>query len=286
MLLSRPPAAALLDRLRLPFPQVLVVFGADLELDPSTHTWLRSQPGPPIETPFDLRHGMATRGGYLTGMVLLAQDDGRLRDDLIWIIAANPDPALPPPASLDRVRGMLRGFRSAATLAPLVHTIAAAVAWGGWRPPAPIPDLPDDRASRLWRKAAKRNAFRARERRGDMIGVHVIDLDRSLAASHHDTPQEPGPATQRNSPRPHDRRGHSRRVRIGPRHDWHYEERWIPPVRVLGGRQQLAPPLIVRRLPAPSSLDDRPLRHGHPGPFDHPALGLPEAMGDPGIDLA
>jgi hypothetical protein len=144
----------------------------------------------------------------------------------------------------------------------------------------------------IWRpgsgaKAAKRNAFRVRERRGDMIGVHVIDLQRSLTAAQN-SPQ-PGAESlgQHASPRPHDRRGHSRRVRIGPRDAWHYEQRWIPPVRVLGGRPQLAPPLIVRRLPAPSgpqghSLNDDPLRS-----LDRLTLSVsPELPAEPGIDLA
>ncbi len=287
VLFSHPPAPALLERLRLPFAQVLVVFGADLELDPGTYTWPDSLRRATTATAFDLVYGILTRGGYLTGMVLLADEDGRLRDDVIWIVAANPDPALPPPACLDRVRGMLRGWRTAATLAPIAHTVAAAVAWGGWRPPAPAPDLPGDPASRQWRKTTKRNAFRARERRGDMIGVHVIDLERSLAAAQ--SSLQPGEESlrQRASPRPHDRRGHSRRVRIGPRDAWHYEQRWIPPVRVLGDRQQLAPPLTVRCLPAPSSIGDRPLNDDPLSSLGRPALSVsPEELAEPGIDLA
>src|SRR6266516_3652185 len=287
VLFSHPPAPALLERLRLPFAQVLVVFGADLELDPGTYTWPDSLRRATTATAFDLVYGMLTRGGYLTGMVLLADEDGRLRDDVIWIVAANPDPALPPPACLDRVRGMLRGWRTAATLAPIAHTVAAAVAWGGWRPPAPAPDLPGDPASRQWRKTTKRNAFLARERRGDMIGVHVIDLESSLAAAQ--SSLQPGEESlrQRASPRPHDRRGHSRRVRIGPRDAWHYEQRWIPPVRVLGDRQQLAPPLTVRCLPAPSSIGDRPLNDDPLSSLGRPALSVsPEELAEPGIDLA
>jgi hypothetical protein len=162
---SQPPAPALLDRLRLPFPRVLIVFGTDLELDPAWYSWPESLRHATTATTFDLVHGILTRGGYLTGMVLLADHHGRLRDDLIWIVAANPDPTLPPPASLDRVRGMLRGWQTAATLTPIVHTVAAAVAWGGWQAPPPAPHLPGDLTARQWRKAAKRNAFRARERR-------------------------------------------------------------------------------------------------------------------------
>jgi hypothetical protein len=120
-----------------------------------------------------------------------------------------------------------------------------------------------------------------------MIGVHVIDLQRSLASGQ-PSAQPGGEAFgQRASPRPHDRRGHSRRVRIGPRDAWHYELRWIPPVRVLGGRPQLAPPLIVRRLPAPSGLSDRPLSDQPLRPLERPTLAVsPEGLAGPGIDLA
>lgn len=178
---------------------------------------------------------------------------------------------------------MLRGWRTTATMAPILHTVAAAIAWGGWQPPAPAPDLPADPTSRQWRTAAKRNAFRVRERRGDMIGVHVIDLQRSLDYAHN--PQPGAEALgQRASPRPHDRRGHSRRVRIGPRDAWHYQQRWIPPVRVLGGRQELAPSLIVRRLPAPSGPGERALRDQPLRPVD-PSVP-PQELAGPGIDLA
>jgi hypothetical protein len=126
---------------RLPFDKVLVVFGADLAIDPATYRW----PRPWRATsglPFDLVGGIIARSGYLTGMVLLADEHGRLRDDLLWVVAANPDPALLSPACLDRVRGMLRGWRHAATLAPIAHTVAAVVAWGGWQPPVPHPTCP------------------------------------------------------------------------------------------------------------------------------------------------
>ncbi len=92
VLLSRPPAPPLLEplRLRLPFAQVLVLFGADLDLHPSRYPWPPRRPS--SGRSHDLVGGMTSRGAYLTGMVLLADPDGRLQDDLIWIVAANPDP--------------------------------------------------------------------------------------------------------------------------------------------------------------------------------------------------
>jgi hypothetical protein len=93
VLLSHPPAPALLDRLRLPFPHVLVIFGTDLELDPATHPWPQSLRHATSSTSFDLVHGMITRGGYLTGMVLLADQDGRPRREgrgLVRAVASHP----------------------------------------------------------------------------------------------------------------------------------------------------------------------------------------------------
>jgi hypothetical protein len=255
VLASHPPDHDLQQRLRLPFDRVLVVFGADLQLDPHSYKW-------PSDYPYQQlpRHSIARqvidRGGYVSGMVLLADQAGQLRDDLLWIVAANPDPALPWPANLDRIRGVLRGWRSAASLAPLVTNIAAAVAWGAWQPPTtplPLPD-PD---SKQWRKAIKRGVFRRREPRGDAVGVHVLDLGRTR--THAPQVPDPGATTtaSRNSPIPHLRGGHFRRVRVGPRNDWHYDIRWIAPTLVCGDELQ-GDRLVVRRLPPPPASRPAP----------------------------
>jgi hypothetical protein len=256
VLASHPPDHDLQQRLRLPFDRILVVFGADLQLDPHTHQW-------PTDYPYQQLPGHAIarqlidRGGYVSGMVLLADQAGRLREDLLWIVAANPDPTLPWPANLDRVRGVLRGWRSAATLAPLVTNVAAAVAWGAWQPPPALLPLPNDPESRQWRKAVKRGVFRRREPRGDAVGVHVLDLGRT--ATHARQIPDPGETTTagRNSPIPHLRGGHFRRVRVGPRNDWHYEVRWIAPTLVRGD-QPAAERLVIRRLPPPPAWNPTP----------------------------
>jgi hypothetical protein len=268
VLASRPPDPDLQQRLRLPFPRVLVVFGTDLQLDPHTHQW-------PTDYPYQQlpRHSIARqlidRGGYVSGMVLLADQAGQQRDDLLWIVAANPDPTLPWPANLDRIRGTLRGWRTASTLAPLVTNIAAAVAWGAWQPPAdPLPLLPDP-GSRQWRKAIKRGAFRRREPRGDAVGIHVLDLGRN--PSHTLQPQRPGQAStgSRSSPIPHLRAGHFRRVRVGPRDDWHYQVRWIAPTLVRGDQPE-HDRLVVRRLPPP------PIPRPAPEPPAQPSRARPD----------
>ncbi len=252
VLASRPPHPDLQQDLRLPFDKVLVLFGADLAFDQASFSWPAAFPFDQLPT-FGTLEDMVRRGGYLTGMVLLADTDGRLRDDLIWILAANPNPHQPWPANLDRIRGVMRGWRSAATLAPLVHNVAAAIAWGTWQPPPPAPDLPADPRSRPFRKALKRNSVRMRERQGAVLGVHVLDLGRTVAQAHCNRPDSPHDQPSRASPIPHLRSGHFRRVRVGPRDRFHYEPRWIPPVWVQGDAAKAAQRLVVRRLPAPAA---------------------------------
>jgi hypothetical protein len=291
VLASHPPDHDLQQRLRLPFDRVLVVFGADLELDPRTHRWPSDYPHRQLP-----RHSIARqvidRGGFVSGMMLLADQAGRLRDDLLWIVAANPDPTLPWPASLDRVRGVLRGWRSASTLAPLVTNLAAAVAWGAWQPPAaPLP-LPDPE-SRRWRKAVKRGVFRRREPRGDAVGVHVLDLGRTPTQTRHIS--DPGETTtaRRNSPITHLRGGHFRRVRVGPRNDWHYDVRWIAPTLVRGD-QPAGERLVIRCLPPPPAWNRTPdlsdpqaldpqasSRGGGPSPVSLPGPDGPHALDIP-----
>jgi hypothetical protein len=248
VLASHPPDPQLLDQLRLPFQRVLVLFGADLELDPDVYRWPADFPWQQLP-PHSITYQLIHRGGYVSGMVLLADPHHRLRDDLLWVVAANPDPTLPWPANLDRVRGVIRGWRSAAQLAPLVTNLAAAIAWGAWQPPTMLLQLPDDPTSRQWRKAVKRGVFRRREPRGDAVGVHVLDLARTTTHPQQaPTAPDPNTAPTRTSPIPHLRRGHFRKVRIGPRGDWHYQIRWIAPTLVRGD-QPATQRLVVRRLP-------------------------------------
>ena len=249
VLASHPPDQQLQQQLRLPFPRVLVLFGNDLELDPHVYRWPADYPYQQLPR-HSITHQLIDRGGYVSGMVLLADQHARLRDDLLWIVAANPDPTLPAPAHLDRVRGVIRGWRSAATLGPLVMNVAAAVAWGAWQPPTtPLP-LPEDPTSRAWRKAVRRGVFRRREPRGDAVSVHVLDLGRAPVQRHGAAPEQTTSMPSRHAPIPHLRGGHFRRVRVGPRHDWHYEVRWIAPTLVRG-EQPDPNRMVVRRLPPP-----------------------------------
>jgi hypothetical protein len=254
VLASRPPSHTLQQELRVPFERTLVLFGTDLELDPASFPWPEQFPHGELDR-FGVVGELIERGGHLSGLVLLADDHGYLRDDVIWLVAANPRPHEPWPASLDRIRGLVRGFRSAATLAPLVTNVAAAVAWAVWRDPPPPPDLPSNPTSRQLRKAFKRNSTRVRERQGALVGVRTLDLARNTGRAPRAERDGPGPG--RASPIPHMRSGHFRNVRVGPRNDFHYEPRWIPPTWVRGNLDGADQRLVVRRVPPPATWTHR-----------------------------
>jgi hypothetical protein len=288
VLASRPPSHSLQQELRVPFERTLVLFGADLELDPDAYPWPEQFPYQELER-FGVVGELIARGGHLSGLVLLADEDGHLRDDVIWVVAANPRPHEPWPASLDRIRGLVRGFRSAATLAPLVTNVAAAVAWAMWRDPPPTPDLPSDPTPRELRKALKRNSVRVRERQGALVGVRMLDLARNTARGPRTEREGPG---RRASPIPHMRSGHFRNVRVGPRNDFHYEPRWIPPTWVRGNLDSTDQRVVVRRLPPPATWTPRePTAAGHrldredPGPrLQAAGPPPPTAAGPPARD--
>jgi hypothetical protein len=286
VLASRPPSHTLQQELRVPFERTLVLFGADLEIEPTSFPWPEQFPRGELD-----RFGvvgvvgeLVERGGHLSGLVLLADNQGHLRDDVIWLLAANPRPDEPWPGCLDRIRGLVRGFRSAATLTPLVTNVAAALAWAVWRDPPPAPDLPADPTPRQLRKALKRNSVRVRERQGALVGVRTLDLTRNATRPNPRERDRPGPG--RASPIPHMRSGHFRNVRVGPRTDFRYEPRWIPPTWVKGSLEGVDQRVVVRRIPAPvtwtrqdPNAARRQVSQQHPSPAGaRQPKGLPASM--------
>ncbi len=253
VLASHPPHPELQQDLRLPFEKVLVLFGADLELDTATFPWPSAFPPTDQAYTYGIVDELLDRGGHLSGMVLLATSDGRLQDDVVWLVAANPDPNQPWPHSMDRIRGAVRGWRNAADLAPLVDNVAAALAWAPWRQPPPTPDIPPNLQHHQLRKALKHNSVRVRERQGALVGVRVLDLGRTITRAEPSAADGQPPPTGRGSPIPHLRSGHFRRVRVGPRASFHYEVRWIPPVWVQGDPDRATQRLLVRRVPPPAT---------------------------------
>jgi hypothetical protein len=163
------------------------------------------------------------------------------------VVATNPDPTFTDARAKDRARGAIHGRLSRSTLAPLVTHLALAVQWGSWQQPPGQLELPPDPGSRAWRKAANTGRFRREERRGALVGVRVLDTERTRSAG-----RATATETSRASPAAHMRRGHWRRVRVGPRADWHYEGRWIPPTIVNPGGAPM-PGLPIYRLPLPEA---------------------------------
>jgi hypothetical protein len=258
---SFPPSASDLEGLRLPFPVVAVFFGADLAVPEELLVW----PPELLAGLAESRHiteplaakfpEMATkiafgesivedvveRGGWLTGVVLFADQDFALADVVGFLLATDG----PKPGAHDRWRGMVAGRLSRSTLAPLIHNLAAAVAWGNWHPPEIELALPGVPGSPPWRSAARRGQFRRKEPRGALATVRVLDTDRMFRR-----PTAPRAADGHASPVAHLRRGYWQRHRLGPQEDWHYELRFHPPVIVNPagpGRSRIT----VYRLPLP-----------------------------------
>lgn len=163
ILASTPPTDQPVDAIRLPFPAVSIYFGADLAIDQRFIRWsdghltqrpetaqamaeLYTRPGETAATQ-DIVLTVRELGGYLSGVTLQAEGDGRLADHALWIVATNPTPDASQLAQYDRLRGTAAGYLPAATLRPLALNLAAAVSWGAWTPPRPPVDLPDESGS-------------------------------------------------------------------------------------------------------------------------------------------
>lgn len=256
LMASHPPDDAGLAELRLPFQSVAVYFGADINAGDDTLIWppdarsklAEAQASLPSDAGLGPEHGqtiitnLARLGSYTSGVVLFSGPDGGLTDEMLWLLATDPDPDNAG-ASLDRLRALLPAYRSRATMAPLVANIAAAVAWASWRAASPL-DLPA-RDSQQWRKAVRTSQFRKLEPRGATAGVRVLDVTARSAARPTSTAATGG------SPATHRRRGHWHRVRVGPRDSWRHEWRWYHDVVVNpDGRADTRP--RVYRLPTPA----------------------------------
>lgn len=244
---STPPQDDALDDIRLPFRTCLLALGAPLHLQPRSGLWhpqiartLELAPsGLPVDEacaaaetrgqglainlaspppPVPVVHAAYARGAFVDGLVLLADEDGRLADELIWLLR------IPGTSRTTMTRAALPGWRSVSTLSDTITNLAAALAWASWTTPETTP-LPANRPT----------ATNARqERQGLLGGVRVLSLTR--ASTPDDTKasarSEDSGTGRRVSP--HLRRGHWRRARVGPRADWDgtYRNAWIPPTVV------------------------------------------------------
>lgn len=257
---SRPPDESLVGRLQLPYPAVAVYFSRPLEVPdelrggeerlanqlrtPTTiHDVLAGDASAdPLDAPTYIRFGTlsAYRGNPLSvaGVILTAQLDGTLANLALWILA---DPI----AAKTRFHAV-EGLLDHSHLQPLVANLAGAIAWGDWNPPERSLPLPEDPTADDFREALRRGAFRRLEPRGAVAGVRVLDTRTMFR------PRTPSASSDRagSSPASHLRRAHWQRYRVGPRDNWQYEPKWIPPLLVnpgAAGSQRIT----VYRLPVP-----------------------------------
>lgn len=139
-----------------------------------------------------------------------------------------------------------------ATVAPLVYNLAAAIGWGEWKNPDDPPECLSEAATpKQQRKAWKKSVVRKAQSRGVFAGVHVIDMKRQGSYVKQEA------AGTHASPVPHLRRGHVRRTRCGPRNDWWYERRWVPPTVVNASNQREVDQVALYRLPLVEEVGDR-----------------------------
>lgn len=188
----------------------------------------------------------------LIGVLLCADESGGLAQPVAWLLRLINPPvgattetivtgnmiASKTSSSFTLVEGAL----DQSTLRPIAEALAAYVSWGDWKAPDPTDPLPDT-STREFRKRAKSSAFKRAERRGQFSDVHVLAAHHATAAVSHRSESE-GPTV-----RTHYRRGHWKRVRVGPRDNWSYQRRRIAPVIVNAGQDPVADLVRVYRLP-------------------------------------
>jgi hypothetical protein len=267
LLATRPPDPQALAAVRLPAARTLVVFGADLPLD---H---RAYPLPDEavrQLPHDnIAREMRARGGAVSGVVLLADPNGALKDECLWLLAANPDPSLPFPSSVDHVRTVMRGWRSQAQLSHLVERVAAAVVGAAWKLPLSSPEnvgLPVGPQAQQW--------FRHYERDGGAVQAWVLDLEETTTRA-----VLAAPSTSR---------GNAALGEFVQRPPRRYQSRqviWVPPaaegIPTRPGAQQLtlSQPPIAPEQPTRSHPHHRSPGRADPSP-NEPRGPLPPPLGD------
>ncbi len=230
---SHPPEAGLVERIRLPYPTVLVLFGAPLHFGPASHWQTSSTHG---QRSWAVLHD---EGGALHGVVLLANTESRPHDIALYLLGLG--------VAEDAPRTIIAGQLRQGAFSAVVRNAASIVSWGAWEAPDPSAVLDLDASPSAVRNQVRRGAYRRRAASGSALGAHVIDLGRSsVSPSVTAFPSTGGMAT-------HLRRGHWRRVRAGPRAEWHYEGRWIAPT-VVNSATGDAPDVLYRLPPPPTEL--------------------------------
>jgi hypothetical protein len=112
----------------------------------------------------------------IEGVVLLADEDGRPRDEVAWVVRVHPEP----PARWQR--GIVLGRRSAAGWRGVLELLSAIVGWGDWRPPPAMRDWAEEPSRRQLRQL-RFGASKRAEEQGALAGVRVLDAHRRRPAA-------------------------------------------------------------------------------------------------------
>ena len=67
----------------------------------------------------------------------------------------------------------------------MLHHVGFTVAWGEWTKPSLDEQLDDDHTSPQFRRALKRGGFRRREPAGGAVGVHILEVRRTIQHARH-----------------------------------------------------------------------------------------------------
>lgn len=246
------PRDDLWSRLRLPAPLCCVWFEEDLPVPPDSvvtpddvktalahaqraMAGARSLSAPPVYDRTRRQKTLAERavddGSGIAGVLFVADRTCRPLDYVVWIVSCPPLAEAEPPYNLDRVRGSIDGIASRSTLAPFLRSLVATVAWGAWHEPV-APVAANGRRNEE-RRAVGTSAWKRKEMAGALAQVRVVDMAATMPKATAKSRAQADAILERLSPIPHWRRPHLRRVRVGPRSEWHYEVREISATRVV-----------------------------------------------------
>ena len=234
----KPPAPDDFEEVILPWPIVAAFFEEPIRFTD------RPPAGGEAGAP-DLFTQMARRRGSLIGLACYQEPGGGLADMYAGFFSIDPDGQAPPPEDLDRNYAACGGKRSGAAICDLIANVAALIVWATWSEPNSW-SLPDPADRKAFRSTTNTSKFRKAEPRGEVAGVRLFDVGGIGPAA------GGGRKASHTSPVGHLRRGHLKRVRVGPRSGWHYEIRRIRPT-VVHGRDGV-PPVRVGLLPSLEEL--------------------------------
>ena len=157
-------------------------------------------------------------GGVVEGLLLAANQDGTPKDEFAWCIAIGH------PIGLPIARITIPASRTANGWRTEVDNITAGIAFSCWHDPLPS-EAPSTRQP-------SRHTGRLLARTADIPAVRVLDIDATSPQQQRNNSAQPA-----TNARPHLRRGHFRKQRVGPgRQDRRWT--WVRPTTVNGGSSQ------------------------------------------------